>query len=238
MANEGFILTGSRLLPVVAVIAVAIPASAAVAQPQVGSCGAVICINSGDANWQIDVSDYCDSEVCLRDTLASLSDLNWDEVLEGREQLTISAQNPYVGLTDEQYARLAELGDDDIDEQVQLLSQVSTACRSTEFTLELDVPGRDIVKILFATSASSVGGPQQFQVVEIDRTYRSLPGGSMGWWIRWISHRFPGIVRIDDVPRDFASYETGLYVSRLVLLDTQFQPGQPADYGDHPDCIA
>ena len=225
------------MVATLAIVALAVLSSAVMAQPQIGSCGSVICINSGDANWQIEVSDYCDSEVCLRDTFASLTELNWDELLDGREGLTSSAENPYVGLTDEQYARLAELGGDDIDEQVQILSQVSAACRPTEFTFELDVPGRAVVKIVFGTSSSSVGGSQQFQVVAIDRTYRSLPGGSMGWWIRWVSHRFPGIVRIDGVPRDFASYETGLYVSRLVLLDTEFRRGEPADFVSHPDCM-
>jgi hypothetical protein len=40
----------------------------------------------------------------------------------------------------------------------------------------------------------------------------------------------------DGVPTTFANYEIGLYIGRLVLLDTEFRLGQPADYERYPGC--
>ena len=201
-----------------------------------GDCGAEICLQSGVSNWQAEPSDYCGSGVCLQDTLESLVTLDWDGVTDGHDSLIVADANPFIGLTDAEYQRLRELGDDDVEEQVQLLGKVRVSCQIGSFSLSLNVPGRDIVDVVFGTPLVSNGGSQQFQVIRIDRTYRSLPGGSMGWWIRWLSYRYPGIVLLEGAPTAFANYEMGLYLGKVVLFDKEFQYGQPADYGRHPDC--
>jgi len=202
----------------------------------VGDCGAEICLQSGFSNWKYEPTDYCESGVCLQDSLEGLSSLDWAEVSGNRDSLLAADANPFIGITDDEYVRLRELGDDDIDEFVRLLAEVSVSCRLGRFSLELDVPGRDVVQVTFATPLAGEGRSQNFRVVGIDRTYRSLPGGSMGWWIRWISYRFPGIDRIDGRPTGFANYETGLFVARLLLLDQSFEFGPEEDYGAHPEC--
>ena len=199
-------------------------------------CGAEICLQTGVSNWQAEPSDYCGSGVCLQDKLENLVSLDWDGMTGGQDSLIVADVNPFIGLTDAEYQRLRELGDDDIEEQVQLLGKVRVSCQSESFSLSLNVPGRDIVDVVFGTPLVENGGSQPFQVIRIDRTYRSLPGGSMGWWIRWLSYRYPGIVLLEGAPTAFASYEMGLYLGKVVLYDTEFQYGQPADYGRHPDC--
>ena len=202
----------------------------------VENCGAEICLQSGFSNWQYQPSDYCGSEVCLQDSLASLVSLNWTRMTAGQDSLIVADTNPFIGLTDAEYQRLRELGDDDIEERVQLLGKVRVSCQIGEFSIDLDIPGRDIVDVAFGTPLVANGGSQQFQVIRIDRTYRSIPGSSMGWWIRWLNYRYPGIVRMEDSPTAFANYEMGLYVGKVVLYDKEFRAGQPADYGRHPDC--
>lgn len=201
-----------------------------------GDCGAEICLQSGVSNWQAEPSDYCGSGVCLQDTLESLVTLDWDGVIAGHDSLIVADANPFIGLTDAEYQRLRELGDDDVEEQVQLLGKVRVSCQIGNFSLSLNVPGRDIVDVVFGTPLVGSGGSLPFQVIRIDRTYRSLPGGSMGWWIRWLSYRYPGIVLLEGAPTAFANYEMGLYLGKVVLFDKEFQYGQPADYGRHPDC--
>ncbi|HEY5623906.1 MAG TPA: hypothetical protein VIV14_09095, partial [Gammaproteobacteria bacterium] len=129
------------------------------------------------------------------------------------------------------------LGAGALNELRAALGEPRVVCQPVSFTVELDVPGRDVINVVFATAAAAAGGAQRLRVVQIDRIYRSLPGGSMGWWIRWISYRFPGISLITDEPREFANYETGLYVARLALLDKEFNPGSPEDYLSHVDCM-
>ncbi len=199
-------------------------------------CGAEICLQTGTANWQYEPSGYCGSGVCLQDRLESLVSLNWDRMTAGQDSVTVADANPFIGLTDAEYQRLRELGNDDVEEQVQLLGKVRVSCQIGEFSLSLDVPGRDLVDVVFGTPLEGNGGSQQFQVIRIDRTYRSIPGGSMGWWIRWLNYRYPGIVLMEGSPTAFANYEMGLYIGKVVLYDTEFQFGQPADYGRHSDC--
>ena len=202
----------------------------------VGACGADICLETGMSNWQYTPSQYCSSGVCLQDSLASLLSLDWEEISAGQDALSLADANPFIGLTDGEYQRLRELGDDDIEERVQLLGKIRVSCQIGEFSLGLDVPGRDIVEVTFGTSSAENGGSQQFQVIRIDRLYRSFAGDSMGWWIRWLSYRYPGIVLMEGAPTAFASYEMGLFVGKVVLYDLEFRSGQPAEYGKHPDC--
>ena len=204
----------------------------------VGNCGSVICKQTGDANWKYVASDYCDSEVCLQDSFESLVDLRWDRMSAGRESLVAADANPFVGLSDEKYQQLKDYGENSLEERLQLLATVGVTCEASSFSLRLNIPGRDIVFVTFGAAAESSGGSQEFQVVSIDRTFRDLPGGSMGWWIRLVTHRYPGIVRLSGAPTDFASYETGLYVARLLLLDTEFEYGTAEEYRAHSSCVA
>jgi hypothetical protein len=204
----------------------------------VGDCGAAICIKTGDANWKYAASDYCDSEVCLQDSFESLGSLRWDRMPAGQEDLIVADANPFIGLSDAEYQQLKDFGEDNLAERLQLLATVGVTCEVSGFSLRLNIPGRDIVIVTFGATAASSGGSQEFQVVSIDRTFRDLPGGSMGWWIRLVTYRYPGIVRLSGQPVDFASYETGLYVSRLLLFDTGFEYGTAAEYSSHPDCLA
>ena len=203
----------------------------------VGECGVAICIKTGDPNWQYEAADYCDSEVCLLDSFESLVSRDWDRMTDGQEELIAADVNPFVGLTDADYQQLRDYGDDNLDERLQLLGKAGVSCEVSGFSLRLDIPGRDIVIVTFGAAVSGDAGNQEFQVVSIDRTFRDLPGGSMGWWIRLVSYRYPGIERMTGAPTAFANYETGLYVSRLVLLDIEFKYGTAADYGNHPDCL-
>ena len=204
----------------------------------VGNCGSVICKQTGEANWKYVASDYCDSEVCLQDSFESLVSLRWDRITAGWEGLVTADANPFVGLSDEMYQQLKDYGEDSLAERLQLLAVAGVTCEASSFSLRLNIPGRDIVVVTFGVAAGSVGGSQEFQVVSIDRTFRDLPGGSMGWWIRLVTHRYPGIVRLLDVPTEFASYETGLYVARLLLLDTGFEYGTAEEYRAYPVCAA
>jgi len=201
-----------------------------------GDCGADICLETGMSNWQSTPSQYCSSGVCLQDTLESLVSLNWDEVTAGHDSLTHADANPFIGLADAEYQRLRELGDDDVEERVRLLGKVRVSCQIGEFSLGLDIPGRDIVEVSFGTPLASNESSQQFQVIRIDRLYRSFAGGSMGWWVRWLSYRYPGIVLMEGSPTAFANYEMGLFVGKVVLYDLEFRSGQPEEYGRHPDC--
>jgi hypothetical protein len=173
----------------------------------------------------------------LQDSLASLLSLDWEEMTAGKDALSLADANPFIGLTDAEYQRLRELGDDDVEELAQLVSKVRVSCQIGYFSLGLDVPGRDIVEVTFGTPLASNGGSQQFQVIRIDRLYRSFAGGSMGWWVRWLSYRYPGIVLMEGAPTAFANYEMGLFVGKVVLYDQDFPSGQPAEYGRHPDCV-
>ncbi len=87
-------------------------------------CGADICLQTGSSNWQYKPSDYCGSGVCLQDRLESLVSLNWVRMTAGQDSLIVADANPFIGLTDAEYQRLRELGDDDVEEQVQLLGKV------------------------------------------------------------------------------------------------------------------
>ncbi len=202
-----------------------------------GDCGADICLETGMSNWQYTPSQYCSSGVCLQDSLASLLSLDWEEMTAGQDALSLADANPFIGLADAEYQRLRELGDDDVEELAQLVSKVRVSCQIGYFSLGLDVPGRDIVEVTFGTPLASNGGSQQFQVIRIDRLYRSFAGGSMGWWVRWLSYRYPGIVLMEGAPTAFANYEMGLFVGKVVLYDQDFPSGQPAEYGRHPDCV-
>ena len=73
---------------------------------------------------------------------------------------------------------------------------------------------------------------------QLRRTYRSLPGGSVGWWVRWISNRFPGITLLDGEPEAFASYEIGLYMGGLVLFDLEYAQPAAEAYASQPACVA
>ena len=201
-----------------------------------GDCGADICLETGMSNWQYTPSQYCSSGVCLQDSLASLLSLDWKEMTAGQDALSLADANPFIGLTDAEYQRLRELDDADVEELVQLLGKVRVSCQIGEFSLELDIPGRDIVEVTFGAPLGSNGGSQQFQVIRIDRLYRSFAGGSMGWWIRWLSYRYPGIVLMEGAPTAFANYEMGLFVGKVVLYNQDFRAGLPAEYGKHPEC--
>jgi hypothetical protein len=204
----------------------------------IGTCGSAICIKTGDGNWQYKAADYCDSEVCLRDSFESIAALNWDRMADGQEDLIVADENPFVGFTDAEYRQLRDYGDDNLDERLQLLANVGVSCEVSSFSLRLNTPGRDIVIVTFGATVDREVGNQEFQVVSIDRTFRDLPGGSMGWWIRLVSHRYPGIERMVGEPTAFANYETGLYISRLVLLDIEFEYGTAAELSSHPDCLS
>jgi len=215
-----------------------LPAAAQSRSQPAGDCGATICLQTGVGRWQIEPSEYCEAEVCLQDSFASVAELDWDQMPAGRDSLTATEANPFVGLSDSEYQRLGALGDDGLEERVQLIGKVRVSCAAKEFALRLNVPGRDIVIVTFATPLAATGRSQNFHVKSIDRTYRGLPGGSIGWWIRWVTYRFPGIVLMKGEPTDFANYEIGLYMGRLVLVDQSFELGTPAAYLAHPECTA
>jgi len=204
----------------------------------VGDCDAAICIKTGDANWKYVASDYCDSEVCLQDRLEDIVSLNWDRMPDGQEDLVAADTNPFIGLSDAEYQRLKDYGDENLAERIELLSKAGVTCEASSFSLRHNTPGRDIIIVTFGATAASDGGSQEFQVVSIDRTFRDLPGGSMGWWIRLVTYRYPGIVRLSGEPAQFANYETGLYAARLLLSDVEFEYGTAVEYGTHPECIA
>lgn len=201
-----------------------------------GDCGAEICLQTGESNWRLDPAEYCEAGVCLRDSLESLVGLDWDRIVSGLDTLTAADMNPFVGLGDAEYRRL-QAPDTPIDERVALLGMVEASCRPGEFSARLEIPGYDTVIVAFGVTPASEQGRQRFQVTAIDRTFRGLPGGSVSAWIRWMSYRFPGVELMEDgVPTTFANYEIGLYIGRLVLLDTEFRLGQPVDYERYPDC--
>jgi hypothetical protein len=213
-----------------------LPAAAQSRSEPASDCGTTICLQTGVGRWQIEPSEYCEAEVCLQDSLASVLELDWDRMPAGRDSVTARAANPFVGLTDAEYQRLGALGDDELAQRVQLLGKVRLSCEAKEFKLRLNVPGRDIVLVTFATPLATAERSQNFQVTAIDRTFRGLPGGSIGWWIRWVTYRFPGIVLMQGEPTDFANYEIGLYMGRLLLVDQTFEFGAPAEYAGHPEC--
>lgn len=203
-----------------------------------GDCGAEICLQAGVSNWRDDATQYCDGDVCLRDRLADIAELDWDRLIAGRYALIGSNRNPFVGLDEVEYRRLRALADTELRERVGLLSKVRAACQPTEFALRLDVPGYDVVVVTYNIPVTASEQGSGFQVTKIHRTYRGLPGGSVGWWVRWISNRFPGIALLDGEPTEFASYEIGLYMGGLVLFDKEFRAGAPEHYAAQPGCGA
>ncbi len=203
----------------------------------VGDCGAEICLQSGVSNWRYEAAQYCEAGVCLRDRLDSLLALDWDRMMAGQFSLFSTPANPYVGLTNGEYQRLRTSRDGNLEETIALLAKVRSACRASELRLRLDVPGYDVVEVTFGMPLATDGDGEGFQVTQIRRTYRALPGGSVGWWIRWITYRFPGIALLDGEPTEFANYEIGLYMGGLVLFDKDFAPGNPDGYGSQPACL-
>lgn len=216
--------------------AIQLNAATAQSNPELSeNCGVDICLESGVSNWRYEASQYCEADVCLRDGLESLAELNWDRMTAGQFTLFSTARNPYVGLTNGEYQRLRATRD--LAERIALLARVRSACKPAELRLRLDVPGYDVVEVAFAMPLYGDVEGQGFRVIQIRRTYRSLPGGSVGWWIRWISHRFPGIALLDGEPTEFASYEIGLYMGGLVLSDMEFRPGTPEEYAAQALCM-
>ena len=200
-------------------------------------CDAHICLEAGKSNWRSNASNYCEDGVCLRDSLESLVSLRWNRINDGEDSLTTDDANPFIGLPDTEYQMLRELDDEDIEERVRLLGKVRVSCQLKEFTLDLSIPGRNSATVTFGTPLASDDGYQGFQVVRIDRRYR-ITTSRAGSWLRWIHNRFPGIVRMEGPPGEFANYEMGLYVGSVVLFDKEFQFGQPEDYRNHPNCQA
>ena len=201
------------------------------------ACDAHICLEAGKSNWRSDASNYCEEGICLRDSLESLVSLRWNRINAGEEPLISDGENPFIGLTDTEYQMLRELGDEDIGERVRLLGKVRVSCELKELTLGLSIPGRNSASVMFGTPLADDGGYQGFQVIRIDRRYR-ITTSRTGSWLRWIHNRFPGIVRMEGPPTEFANYEMGLYVGSVVLFDKEFQFGQPEDYRMHPSCQA
>jgi len=200
-------------------------------------CGVAICIQSGVSNWRYEATQYCEAGVCLRDRLAALVALDWDRMTAGQRTLFSAARNPYVGLADDAYERLRTSRELSLDEQIALLADVRAACRPAELRLRLDVPGYDVVEVTFQVPLTSDAAGNGFQVTQLRRTYRSLPGGSVGWWVRWISNRFPGIPLLDGEPQAFASYEIGLYMGGLVLTDIEFDSATLEQHARQPGCL-
>ena len=201
-------------------------------------CGADICLQTGVSYWRYHPTQYCEGDVCLRDRLEDIADLNWDRLMNGRLALIGSNRNPFIGLDNAEYQRFRELANADLDERIEMLANVSGACQPTEFSLRLDIPGYDVVVVDFGMPVAAGGEPSGFQVKQIRRTYKSLPGGSVGWWVRWISNRFPGISLLDGEPEVFASYEIGLYMGGLVLSDIEYRTGTAEAYAAQPACTA
>ncbi len=200
-------------------------------------CGVAICIQSGVSNWRYEATQYCEADVCLRDPLDALVALDWDRMTAGQQTLFSAARNPYVGLADDAYQRLRTSREPSLGEQIALLATVRAACRPAELRLRLDVPGYDVVEVTFQVPLVAAETGHGFQVTQIRRTYRSLPGGSVGWWVRWISNRFPGIPLLDGKPSAFASYEIGLYMGGLVLTDIEFEPATLEQHARQPGCV-
>ena len=201
-------------------------------------CGADICRQTGVSYWRYHPTQYCEGDVCLRDKLEDIAHLNWDRLMNGRLALIGSNRNPFVGLENTEYQRFRELGNADLAERIAALSKVRAVCQPTEFSLRLDVPGYDVVVVTFAMPVVESTDDSGFQVTQLRRTYRGLPGGSVGWWVRWISNRFPGITLLEGEPDAFASYEIGLYMGGLVLFDLEFEAGTPQAYASQPACAA
>lgn len=201
------------------------------------ACDAHICMEAGKSNWRADASNYCEEGICLRDSLESLSSLRWNRINADQDFLAADHANPFIGLTDTEHRMLRELGDGEVEERVRLLGKVRASCQPKELSLRLSIPGRNSATVTFATPLASDGGYQGFQVTRIDRQYR-ITTSRTGSWLRWIHNRFPGIVRMKGPPTAFANYEMGLYAGSVVLFDTEFQLGQPEEYGRHPDCQA
>lgn len=201
-------------------------------------CGADICLQTGVSYWRYHPTQYCEGDVCLRDRLENIVDLNWDRLMSGRLALIGSNRSPFVGLESAEYQRFRELGTVDPRERIEILADVPAACQPTEFSLRLDVPGYDVVVVTFSMPLVRDDEDSGFRVTRIHRTYRNLPGGSVGWWIRWISKRFPGISLLDGEPEAFASYEIGLYMGGLVLFDTEYRAGTAEAYAAQPGCTA
>jgi hypothetical protein len=189
-------------------------------------CSTDICLQSGMSNWRYDATEYCEADVCLRVRLETLTTLDWERLAGGSERLAVLPDGAFAGLSAAELERVRRGAAEDVAELVTLLGKAHGACERVDLTLRLDVPGYDLVDVSFAIRPGEDG----FGVTRIDRTFRSLPGGSVGWWIRWISHRFPGIVLLDGEPKEFASYEIGLYMGRLVLFDKDFE-SRPPDAG-------
>lgn len=201
-------------------------------------CGADICLQTGVSYWRYHPTQYCEGDVCLRDKLEDIAHLNWDRLMSGRLALIGSNRNPFVGLEDAQYQRFREFANTDLRERIDTLARIRAVCQPTEFSLRLDIPGYDVVVVTFGMPVAADGEPSSFQVTKIHRTYRSLPGGSVGWWVRWISSRFPGISLLDGEPEEFASYEIGLYMGGLVLTDIEYRPGTAEAYEGQSACAA
>lgn len=201
-------------------------------------CGADICLQTGVSYWRYHPTQYCEGDVCLRDKLEDIAHLNWDRLMSGRLALIGSNRNPFIGIDNSEYQRFRELGNADLGERIAALSRIRAVCQPTEFSLRLDVPGYDRVFVTFAMPVVRDDEDSGFQVTQIRRTYRSLPGGSVGWWVRWISNRFPGISLLEGEPEAFASYEIGLYMGGLVLFDLEFTAGTEEAYASQAACAA
>ena len=221
---------------IVTLCAAADTARAQSAAERAEDCGADICIEAGIGNWRYEASQYCEADVCLRDRLASIVDLNWQRMMAGRQTLFTRGANPYIGLDDAAYQRLRNSQVPELAEQVAILATAEGACVPAELRLRLDVPGYDIVDVTFQIPPTVDGETGGFQVTQLRRTYRSLPGGSVGWWVRWISNRFPGIPLLDGEPNAFASYEIGLYMGGLVLTDVEFVAPTREEMAAQPAC--
>jgi hypothetical protein len=154
----------------------------------------------------------------------------------GQDSLTDAQASPFIGLTDGEYARLKELGDGEGAERMQLLGKVQTACRPGEFSVDLSIPGQDTANVTFGTPLARGGDYQGFQVTRIDRSYR-IADTNRSTWLRWIHWRFPGISLMSGPPTAVTNYEIGPFVATVVLLDTAFELGEPAEYAAHSDCL-
>jgi len=119
--------------------------------------------------------------VCLRDRLEDIAHLNWDRLMSGRLALIGSNRNPFVGLDNAEYQRFRDFSNADLSERIETLTRISAVCQPTEFSLRLDIPGYDVVVVSFSMPVAADGEPSSFQVTKIHRTYRGLPGGSVGW---------------------------------------------------------
>lgn len=214
------------------------PAAAQSRSEEPVDCGADICLQTGVSYWRYHPTQYCEGDVCLRDKLEDIAHLNWDRLMSGRLALIGSNRNPFVGLDNAEYQRFREFANAELSERVGTLAQIRAACQPTEFSLRLDIPGYDVVVVSFSMPVAADGEQSSFQVTKIHRTYRGLPGGSVGWWVRWISNRFPGISLLDGEPEAFASYEIGLYMGGLVLTDIEYRPETAEAYAAQSACAA